>query len=533
MVIEIIQPMTFKLILKKSASLALLSLLCVNVWSQKIPADCFNVQDFHAVGDGKTDCAKAIAEAIAAASAKGGGMVFFPAGVYLTGPIRIPSHITLYLDAGATLKFSDDFDDYLPFVPSRWEGTEVENFSPLIYAHDAEDIAICGRGRLEGQGSKWWATIKKVSADWQAGNKSENKWQKLFLEKNAAAVSAAHYDLLDMGFLRPPFIEAYSCTNVLIEGVTIVNSPFWTIHPVYCENVTVHAVSINNPGSSPNTDGINPDSCRNVHISDCQINSGDDCITIKSGKDADGRRVGRPAENYTIVNCTLNEGHGISIGSEMSGGVRNITIANCTFDGTQHGIRIKSMRGRGGYVEDVRISNLTMRNILRDAILITLNYKPTAPEPVTDRTPLFQGIDISGITGNAKSAGRILGLPERPIRDIRISDCRLKAQTGFTVVDASDIEFHHVTINTDKGPVLQVEKTQGLEVDGFTTTQPHLKTPVIELRSAERVFVHDCLAAPGTDIFLQPDDIAPGQIVMDANDLLQAVVPVSKTSGIR
>lgn len=509
--------------------LALPTLLAASAFGQEIPAGaCFNVQNFRAVADGKTKCTEAIGQAIAAAAAKGGGTVFFPAGVYFTGPIRLQSHITLYLDPGATLKFSDDFDDYLPLIPSRWEGTEVENFSPLIYANGAEDIAICGRGRLDGQGAKWWTTIKTISANWKQGIKDRNKWQELFLQRNAAAVSAAKYELLDLGFLRPPFIQLMSCTNVLVQGVTIVNSPFWTIHPVYCEHVTVHAVVINNPGSSPNTDGVNPDSCRNVHISDCQINSGDDCITIKSGKDADGRRVGRPAENYTIANCTFAEGHGVSIGSEMSGGVRNITIANCTFDGTQHGIRIKSMRGRGAYVENVRISNLTMRNILKDAILITLNYKPTEPEPVSERTPLFQDIDISGITGNAESAGRIMGLAERPIQRIRLTDCRLKAQTGFKVADASGIEFHNVTVNTDKGPALLTERAQDIDVEGFTTTAPHPEVPVIELRKTARMFVHGCVAAPGTDTFLSPDDASAPQLTLEGNSLSQASVPVAK-----
>jgi polygalacturonase len=523
--------MTLKTILERTLWLAVLAVSPTNALPQQAPAAaCFNVQSFHAVADGKTKCTEAIRQAIAAASAKGGGTVFFPAGVYLTGPIHLQSHITLYLDAGATLRFSDDFDDYLPPVRSRWEGIEVENFSPLIYANGVEDIAICGRGRLDGQGAKWWAAIEKISTDWKQGTKSTNKWQKSFLQQNAAIVSAAKYELLDSGFLRPPFIQVLACTNVLVEGVTIANSPFWTVNPVYCEDVTVHAVIINNPGSSPNTDGINPDSCRNVHISDCQINSGDDCITIKSGRDADGWRVARPAENYTIVNCTLAQGHGLSIGSEMSGGVRNITIANCTFDGTDRGIRIKSMRGRGGFVENVRISNITMRNIAREGIAVTLNYKPSEPEPVSERTPLFQNIDISGITGDAKIAGQVLGLAERPIKGVRLTDCRLKAETGFKVVDAAGIEFHNVTVDTDKGPALLADKVQDLELDRFTTTKPHPKVPVIDLRNAVRVFVHGCLAAPGTDVFLSPDESSAAQLTLEANSLSQAAVPVAKAN---
>jgi polygalacturonase len=526
--------MTLQSILGKTLWLAFLVVLRTSVLAQEAPtAGCFSVQNFHAVADGKTKCTEAIRQAIAAASARGGGTVFFPAGIYLTGPIHLQSHITLYLDAGATLKFSDDFDDYLPMVRSRWEGIEVENFSPLIYANGAEDIAICGRGRLDGQGAKWWAAIDKISTDLKQGEKVRNKWQESFLKRNMAVVDTMKYELLDRGFLRPPFIQTFACTNVLIEGVTIVNSPFWTVNPVYCEHVTVHAVIINNPGYSPNTDGINPDSCRNVHISDCQINSGDDCITIKSGRDADGWRAGRPAENYTIVNCTMAQGHGLSIGSEMSGGVRNITIANCTFDGTDRGIRIKSMRGRGAFVENVRISNITMRNIVREAIVVTLNYKPSEPEPVSERTPLFQNIDISGITGNAKIAGQVLGLAERPIQRLRLTDCRLKAETGFKVIDAAGIEFHNVTVDTDKGPALLAENVQDLELDHFTTTKPHPKVPVIEVRNAARIFVHGCVAAPGTDTFISADEASATQLTLEANSLSQAAVPVAKSIRAR
>lgn len=516
----------------KILCLALFPLPCTKALPQEFPpsAPCFNVQNFHAVADGKTKCTQAIADAIAAASAKGGGVVFFPAGVYFTGPIHLRSHITLYLDAGATVKFSDDFDDYLPMVRSRWEGIEVENFSPLIYADGAEDIAICGRGRLDGKGAKWWETTRKISADEKQGNKTLNKWQESFLKRNAAIVSSAKYELLNVGFLRPPFIQTRNCTNVLIDGITIVDSPFWTINPVYCENVTVHGVVIDNPESSPNTDGINPDSCRNVHISDCQINSGDDCITIKSGRDADGRRMGRPAENYTIINCTMAKGHGLSIGSEMSAGVRNITIANCTFDGTDRGIRIKSMRGRGGFVENVRVSNITMHNVSREAILVTLNYKATEAEPVSERTPLFQNIDFSGITGNAAVAGRIMGLAERPIQRLRFTDFRLDTQTGFKVMDAAEIEFHNVTVNTEKGAALSAERVQDLELNHFTTTKPHPKTPVIDISNGTRIFAHGCVAAPGTETFLSLDETTASQLTLEANSLSQAKTAVVKAN---
>src|SRR5438552_1126715 len=365
------------------------------------PPGAYDVRGFGAVGDGKTKCSKAILDAITAASRKGGGTIYFPAGTFLTGPIRLQSHITLYLEAGAVVKFSTDFDDYLPMVPSRWEGIEVTNFSPLIYAHNAQDIAIRGRGTLDGQGKKWWDQWARVKSGAQ---ERPDKWQREFARANPHPLVGEGYTTLKKGFLRPPFIQPYGCTNVSIEGVTIINSPFWTVTPLYCENVTVEGVTIRNP-ESPNTDGINPDSCHNVHISNCHISVGDDCITIKSGRDADGRRVGRPAENYTISNCTMADGHGgVVIGSEMSGGVKNITIANCIFDGTERGIRIKSARGRGGVVEDVRVSNIVMRGIQREAVILTTFYEQSQPQAVSERTPIFRNIRFNGITGDAKVA---------------------------------------------------------------------------------------------------------------------------------
>ncbi len=380
-----------------------------------VQSGSFNVLNFGASPNGETKCTEAIAKAIEAAESKGGGTIYFPAGTYLTGPIHLQSHITLNLDAGATLKFSTNFDDYLPMVPSRWEGITVTNFSPLIYAYHAENIAIVGRGTLDGQGKAWWDFYSKVR---RGDSKERSKWQEEFARLNQDRIAEANYGQLNNGFLRPPFIQPYECSNVLVEGVTILNSPFWNVTPVFCENVNVRGVTIISPSISPNTDGVNPDSCRNIRISDCYISTGDDCITIKSGRDADGRRMGRPLENCTVVNCTLLRGHGVSIGSEMSGGVKNITIANCVFDGTDYGIRIKSTRGRGGVIEDVRISNLVMRNIVKDAVLLTTFYTKTEPEPVSERTPIFRNIHFSGITGDAKGAGELTGLPEMPIEGV-------------------------------------------------------------------------------------------------------------------
>ena len=310
----------------------------------------------------------------------GGGTLFFPSGDYLTASNHMKSNITLELEAGASLRFSDNFDDYMPFVEMRHEGVMMKSFQPLIYATDAENITIKGEGKLDGQGKAWWKEFFRVLIDLRDNGKRDiNKYQPLFEQANDmktlyAETNVDWHSTLDRRFLRPPFIQLLRCRNVRIEGITIVNSPFWTVNPNFCDNVTVKGVTINNV-PSPNTDGINPESCSNVHISDCHISVGDDCITIKSGRDLQARKIGRPCENITITNCTMLSGHGgVVIGSEMSGGVKKVTISNCVFDGTDRGIRIKSTRGRGGVVEDIRVSNVVMSDIKREAVVLNLKY---------------------------------------------------------------------------------------------------------------------------------------------------------------
>src|SRR5215207_8201128 len=389
-------------------------LLIVLLVSTCLSAQAFyDVTKYGAKKDSSAKATLAIEKAIAAASKTGGGTIYFPAGKYLTGPIHLKSNITIYIDAGAELHFSDNFDDYLPMVYSRWEGTDVINFSPLFYAYKAENIAIRGRGTINGHGKKWW--------DFSEGydeKRPRTKWQLTFDSLNKDILRPDLPGWVERGFLRPPFIQPMFCKNVLVQGITITNSPFWTVNPEFCENVTVNGVTINNP-PSPNTDGINPESCKYVHISNCHISVGDDCITIKSGKDTDGRRINMPAENYTITNCTMLSGHGgVVIGSEMSGGVRKIVISNCVFDGTDRGIRIKTARGRGGIVEERRVDNIIMKNIKEQAIVLDMQYAKTKEEPVSERTPQFKNIHFSNITAQTNQAIFINGLSEMPVENI-------------------------------------------------------------------------------------------------------------------
>ncbi len=337
--------------------------------------------------------------AIDAAAAKGGGTVRVAPGRHVTGSLVLRSDITLELDAGAVLAGSEDPADY-PLVETRWEGRHQLTHAPLIGGSGLRNVAITGRGTIDGQGAGWW-TRHRAKANEHP---------------------------------RPRLISIADSSNVLIEGIKAVNSPSWTIHPVRCTNVTVDKVTIRNPPDSPNTDGINPDSCRYVHIANCHIDVGDDCITIKSGKETEAADRRAPCENITITNCTMARGHGgVVIGSEMSGDVRNVVISNCVMVGTDCGIRMKTRRGRGGVVEDIRVSNIVMREVL---VPFTMNlfYNALAkgdpiiadrrPRPVDAGTPRFRRIRFSQITADDAhyAAAFLYGLPEMPIEDVTFRD---------------------------------------------------------------------------------------------------------------
>jgi polygalacturonase len=342
---------------------------------------------------------RAIQDRIDAVAKTGGGTVRLAAGRYVTGALELRSDVTLALEGGAVLAGSEDPADY-PLIETRWEGRDQLTHAPLIGGSGLRNVAVTGRGTIDGQGAGWW--------------------------KRHREKTLAHP--------RPRLISIADSSNVLIEGITAVNSAAWTIHPVRCENVTVDKVTIRNPADSPNTDGINPDSCRYVHISNCHIDVGDDCITIKSGRETEAldRRV--PCENIAITNCTMARGHGgVVIGSEMSGDVRNVVISNCVFTGTDIGLRIKTRRGRGGVVEDVRATNIVMRDVL---VPFTMNlfYNALAkgneivadkrPRAIDAGTPRVRRLQFSQITaGNVHYAAAFLyGLPEMPIEDVTFRD---------------------------------------------------------------------------------------------------------------
>ena len=358
-----------------------------------------NILDFGAVRGAFSG--EAIQRAIDAAAAQGGGRVTVPAGVFETAGLVLRSNVELHLESGAVLRFTDDFDAY-PIIRTRWEGFEQDSHRPLIYARGEENIALTGCGTLEGCGRKWWTAFR-------AG---------------------------EMKVARPCFICFEECSRVLMEGFKVTNSPAWTVHPLCCENVTIHGLTVVNPSDSPNTDGIDPESCRNVRISACHIDVGDDCIAIKAGTEDADRDV--PCENVTVTGCTMVHGHGgVVLGSEMSGSIRRVAITGCVFDGTDRGIRIKSRRGRGGSVEDVSVTGVVMNDVLCPLVINLMYFcgkdgkKPIVsdpnPQPVDETTPHVRRIRMADIVvTNAKSAaGCLCGLPEAPLEDISIVNTQI------------------------------------------------------------------------------------------------------------
>jgi polygalacturonase len=411
--------------------------------------DRFDVTKYGADINGIKKSSSAISDAIDAAVKKGGGVVYFPTGEYLTGKIHLKSNITLRLEDKAIIKFSTDFDDYLPMVRTRWGGIELNNFSPLIYANGQQNITIEGHGILDGQGKYWWDYNKELWEEYHRNGSRESKYQKeLSKVNNVTELRSESVDFSDIDnqFLRPPFIQPFDSTNILIKEVTIRDSPFWNINPVYCENVTITGVRIEAPHHSPNTDGIDADSCKNVHISDSVFDVGDDCIAIKSGRDIQGRRIGRPTENVLINNCTMFGGiSGVAIGSDQSGGVKNVKVTNCTFKGTDRGFYVKSKRGRGGIVQNIHYSDITMTDMKHEAILIDLLHSSPpnqTSEPFSEITPVVRDIEFSHIRGNAQKSVVLKGLPESSLENIKLFDINIVARIGLSANNTKNLELN-------------------------------------------------------------------------------------------
>jgi len=393
-----------------------------------IPDRTFSIKDYGAVGDGKTYDTGAIEKAIAACHNAGGGTVDVPPGKFLTAPFALASNLNLHLEEESTLLLSDNPDDF------QLNRGQYENCITLKNGHD---VAITGSGTIDGQGAQWW--------------------RKFVPPKNSDPST------LEGIPKRPRLIELVRCTRVLVQGITLTNSPMFHLVPAQCRDVTIDSIHIYSPTPSPNTDGIDPSGI-NIEIRACTIDTGDDCIAVKAGTRYDSTQPS--CQNILITDCTFLHGHGMSVGSESNGGLRNMLVQNCSFDGTEAGIRLKSPRGRGGLAEYLTYQNLTMNNV-KNSILIT-SYYPKIPlhpdqdraQAVESRTPIWRHIRISDVTStHGLIAGQIVGLPEMPIEDVVLTNVRISAKQPIEIAHARGIKFVDCTLSGAAGQPTIVDAT--------------------------------------------------------------------------
>ncbi len=433
----------------------------------EFPDAVVNIQEFGAQAGGKTLNTEAINKAISELSEKGGGKVVVPAGVWLTGPIILKSNINLYLEEGAELLFSQNFDHYLPAVLTNWEGNEVYSYSPFIYAVEQENIAITGKGVLNGQGKPWWE--HRGNGVLRAANTKLRK-----MNVDGVPVEERVFDN-KVDYLPPVFFGPIYCKNILLEGVSFKYGAFWTINPSYCENLIVrdlYVLTNGEYGDTPNGDGINPNSCKDVLIEYNTLDTGDDCITIKSSRDVDGRRIGLPCKNILIRHNVGLQGHGgIVIGSEMSGGVENLYAHDCKFNGTDRALRIKTQRGRGAYVKNCWFKNISADSIEREAIRINMLYHGDRlpAQEVTEETPYIENIHFENVSCeySKRNIIQIIGIPEMPVKNVTFKNISVAGKKGMDIRDAKNVSFENLTLSNIEGPLASIIYSDSLMIDGL------------------------------------------------------------------
>jgi polygalacturonase len=446
----------------------------------KIPNRTATITDFGAVPDGKTLNTDAFAKGIAALADKGGGKLIIPPGIWLTGPIALKSHVELHLETGALVLFSPDYNLYPPLQLDIKGRSRTVATSP-IHGENLEDIAITGKGIFDGSGDAW-RPVKKYKM-------TENQWKQLLAKTNSVldngnlwwpSAEAKERERQE-GRQRPNLVKLVNCHRVLLEDATFQNSPCWNLNPMLCENLTLRNVNVRNPWYSQNGDGLDVENCRNMVLRNSRFDVGDDGICLKSGANEEGRRIGVPTENVLIEDCVVYHAHGgVTIGSEMSAGVRNVRVNNCLFLGTDLGLRFKSQRGRGGVVEKIYISNVRMTDIMTDAIGFDMYYSNQGPGegseggsteavPVSETTPQFRDIYLENvICRGARRAIALQGLPEMPIRGIHLDNVSITAENGMACTDAKDITLNNVEILNTKGPVMSLLNSRDVQIDHLT-----------------------------------------------------------------
>jgi polygalacturonase len=462
----------------------------------KIPANTISLADCGGVGDGKFLNTAAFEKAFAALAEKGGGKIIVPAGIWLTGPIHFRSHTELHLERGAMIQFSRDYQLYpLAVIDVKGE-KEVDSISP-IFGQNLEDIAITGFGVMDGGGDAWrpLKRDKLGDADWKAlvksGGVTDDEGKTWYpsrevitgrdVVENLRKQKSLNLSDYEPGhqFLRPKMLRLISCKKVLLQDFIIQNPPNWTMNPALCDDVSILNVQVRNLPTAQNSDALDLESCRHAIIRDCVFDAGDDGICIKSGKDAAGRRIGVATDDVLVRDCVVYHAHGgFTIGSEMSGGVKNMRVENCTFIGTDVGLRFKSTRGRGGVVENIFINGIRMENILSDAINFDLYYggksiskKSTGTDDntlpaVTDETPAFRKISVENlICRGARNAIVLQGLPEMPLRDITLKNISITSERGVSVTDAENILFENVHVENKSGDAVKTVRVKNSKLD--------------------------------------------------------------------
>lgn len=473
-----------------------------------IPNNSVNIKDFGAINGGDVLNTEAFAKAIEAVSNKGGGKVIIPPGIWLTGPIILKSNLELHAEAGALIKFSPDKSLY-PLVETSFEGLNTWRCISPLYGKNLENVAFTGKGVWDGSGEVWRQVKKskltegqwkKFVASGGVLNESKTSWypSEVFMKASVGADQNVRLDLKTKedfekihDFLRPVLVSIQNSKRVLFDGPVFQNSPAWNIHPLMIEDLIVRNVSVRNPWFSQNGDGLDVESCKNVLVENSSFDVGDDAICIKSGKDKDGRDRAVPCENIIIRNNIVYHGHGgVTVGSEMSSGVKNMHVSNCTFMGTDVGLRFKSNRGRGGVVENIFISDIFMTDIPSQAISFDLYYggksiAETLEEggtpvvnksvPVDEKTPQFKNISMKNITiAGASQAVFLQGLPEMNLENIEITNLKAKADKGFTIVDANGIKITNASLEIKNSAVFEVFNVKNMSVKNvdFNSTSP-------------------------------------------------------------
>lgn len=425
-----------------------------NITVPEFPDRTFNVTDFGAKPDGITDNTEAFKKAIAACNEQGGGKVLVPEGKYLTGPIHLKSNVNFHLAEDAEILFTTNTSAYLPMVHTSYEGMELMNYSPLIYAYGQKNIAVTGKGVFNGQADNenWWPWAGKDVYGYQEGQPRQHDDKNLpNLRKMVAdGVPVENRKFGEGHQLRPTFFEPFECENILIEGVTFTNAPFWIIHPIKSNNITVDGVTVRSHG--PNNDGCDPEYSKNVHIKNSVFDTGDDCIAIKSGRNNDGRRVNIPSENIVIENCEMADGHGgVVMGSEISAGVRNVFVRNCTMDSPNldRAIRIKTNTIRGGFVDGVYVKDVQVGQV-KEAVLKINTYYAIYDNQEGDHIPEIRNIFLENVTvENGGEYGLLIkGREQSPVQNVRLKNVTIKStEVPLSIENCEPVIFVNTTIN--------------------------------------------------------------------------------------